>query len=731
MRAEIPSSERGVDMRVKALVFLSIATQALPVLSQEPKVHIVGTQTDTEARRDFVAGTIIISRKRIEESGVRSVEELLKREPAVTVRDGRISLLNLPGYTQILLDGQAAPAGRSPTDLDVIHVEQIEIIKSSAAQYGPFGIAGTINIVTRKTVRKTSTALNAGAQAGDRGAANLAVSHDQSTAGSRLKYSLRLSAMRNNVRRKSRMRQTLSQDGAGELEQWLAVVSEDSHMPIVAVSGNVTWQSVKAGTVTLSPEIYKMGGGGVQTEFREWESGSTLNVKDRDDVTSESFSLPLKWTIKPTGKSYLELIARAYVSRFDTKGTRIDTVSGTDSDIRTRVERHKANTNKLDLDYRVSLDGGHAIRAGVSLLRAKTDGGHDHRINGSQDAALNALGIYRLLRSEQQRLYLQDEWRISESLAGKIGVSGAQNSIDAREGARLAGARFRMWSPSLHLSEKLGGDDKQQLRISLARSFKAPSDQELTQRPEINPLAPCLGSGVCPANTIDTADTSGNLQLRPERGLGLNLSYEHGIGDDSQFTIEVFTRQIEGKLGKQILLENVPWAAVQRYVSRPTNLGNARSTGINFEMELALRDLAKAAPKATVRGSVGLARSRISNLPGPDNYLDKQTPWTAKLGGSYGMKTAPIKFDMDANWGPGQWTRTSLSERAYEPRILELDASMSWSINKDSRLVVGLGAKYPSIHQPISEYSENDQLVRLYTSEKRSARLKLQFDTKL
>lgn len=694
-------------------------------------MHIVGIQTDTEARRDFIAGTIIIGRKRIEDSGVRSVGELLKREPAVTVRDGRISLLNMPGYTQILVDGQAIAAGRSPADLDLIHVQQIEIIKSSAAQYGPFGIAGTINIISRKTARKTSTTLRAGSQAGGRDSVDLAVSHSQSTPGSPLQYSLQLSARRDDVRRESRLTQTFRQSGAGELDQWSARVADDSRMPILSLTGNVTWKSVSAGTVTFSPELYTMGGGTLRNEFRQWENGATQWIRDNADATSRSLALPLRWTFKPTRKSHLELTARTHVSRLDNEETRIDAAAAVNDDIRISVERLKTRTNKLELEYRATLNDGHAIKAGASLLRAKTNEGHAHRINGAEDTALNALGMNRLSRTEQKRLYLQDEWRISESLASKIGISGAQNAIDVDETTRRVGTRFQMWSPSLHLSKKLGSDDKQQLRLSLARSFKAPADQQLTQRSEINLLAPCLSNGVCLSNTIDAADTSGNLQLRPERALGLNLSYEHGIGDDSQLTVEIFTRRIEGKHGNQILLENVAWSAQQRFVSRPTNLGDAHSTGINFEMELALQDLAKAAPQATLRGSVGLASSRISSLPGPDNHLDKQTPWTAKLGGSYGMKTAPIKFDLDANWSPGQWTRTSLSERAYEPRTFEFDASMSWSINKDRRLVVGLGAKYPRLHQPINEYSANDQLIWLCTSEKRSARLTLQFETKL
>ena len=718
-------------MKAKFCLFLSFAILTLPALGQDPTVHIVGTQTDTEARRDFIAGTIIIGRKRIEDSAVRSVGELLKREPAVTVRDGSISLLNLPGYTQILLDGQATPAGRSAADLDLIHVEQIEIIKSSAAQYGPFGIAGTINIISRKSARTSNTHLQGGVQAGDRNAVDLAVSHGQAVPGSPLQYNFQLSARRDDTRRDSHLRQTASQNGAGELHQWSAHAIDDSAMPMLSLTANATWKSGTAGTVVLSPEISTMEERTVRTESRQWGNATTLMSQDSGNATSRSLSLPFRWTFKPTRKRQLELIARVYRARMNIEDKRIDTASATEIDVRFGTERLETQSKKLEFVYTAALNGGHAIKAGTSLLRTRTDENYEHHINGSPDIALNALGMSRLSRTEQKRLFLQDEWRINEHFASKIGMSGAQNANAINETTGRVGTHFRMWSPSLHLSAKLGGDDKRQIRLGLARSFKAPADQQLLQRPEINPLAPCSSSGVCLANTIDTADTSGNLQLRPERARALNLSYEHGIGDESQITVEIFTRRIEGKHGNQILFENVPWSAARRYVARPVNLGTARANGINVEMELALHDLKKTAPKATLRGSVGFARSRIASLPGPDNHLDKQTPWTAKLGGSYGMKTAPVKFDLDANWGPGQWTRTSLSERAYAPRNVECDASMSWSINKDSRLVIDAGTRYPRIHQPINEYFAGEQLVRLYTAEKRSTRIKLQFEKKL
>src|SRR5450830_102604 len=89
-------------------------------------VVVNSRQTDVEASRDFVAGKIIISKKTLEESGVPNVADVLRREPAITVgKDGRIGLLGLPGYTQVLVDGQQG-TGIDPYTMDLLQVEKIE-----------------------------------------------------------------------------------------------------------------------------------------------------------------------------------------------------------------------------------------------------------------------------------------------------------------------------------------------------------------------------------------------------------------------------------------------------------------------------------------------------------------------------------------------------------------------------------------------------------------------------
>ena len=158
------------------MVFFSTQAQAQSEITPiTQKVIVNGSQTDAEESRDFVAGKIIIGKQRIAESGVQNVGEILRREPAISIgRDGRIGLLGLAGYTQVLVDG-APPHGPDVFGIDLVHVERIEIIKSTTAVTGPVGIAGTINIVRRKTERKAFTQLRVGGSStGNSGGADLA-----------------------------------------------------------------------------------------------------------------------------------------------------------------------------------------------------------------------------------------------------------------------------------------------------------------------------------------------------------------------------------------------------------------------------------------------------------------------------------------------------------------------------------------------------------------------------
>ena len=728
-----------MNRRIAMLALTMLAGQVVPGQAKETaepgpqQVVVTASQSDTEARRDFVAGKIVIGRKRIEESGLRTVQELLKREPAVTISgDGRIGLLNMPGYTQILVDGQAPNGALDATTLDLVHVEKIEIVKSSVAEFGPYGIAGTINIVTRAVARKTST--ETGLVLNTRGAyasLNTSLSHNESSSGSPLRWSVNLSASRSATPNTSRVRQVLVLPDGSEQFQSNATISGSSRSDSIIMGSNFTWQRAADDTVSLSPEVYSSRGPTLRHESRRWADGTALDSQQEARDTLNMASLPVRWIFKPTPKSRIELSARTHVSHYDTAQERDDIITARAPIARQILQQRDGNTNSVELAYKVRLDGSHDVKMGGNLRRTMETAIYDYRLAGMPDPALAALGNSRTAKQWKRGAYLQDEWRVSESVAINGGISGSANNFDVDEGSYRATTKFGLWSPSFHVSKKLGDDDKRQLRLSLARNFRAPEINTVTLRPIIHPLAPCPLDGQCGPNSVETADIAGNPGLRPERALGLNLSYEHGFGADSQVTIELFTRNITDKFGTDIALENVTWASGPRYVARPANLGTASSSGIDVEFDLSLRDLSATAPKATVRGSVGLAQSRVSSLPAPDNRLDKQTPWTAKLGASYSLPNHPWKLDVDASWSPSVWVRSSLSERISIARRFDLDASAIWTLSMASRVVFGIKASFPGTTQGINEYFANGDQTRINSTAKNYTGFSLSFDTKL
>ncbi len=702
-----------------------------PVALQE--VVINGSQSDTEARSNFVAGKIVIGRKRIGESGLQNVAEILRREPAITVgKDGRIGLLGLPGYTQVLVDGAPPPPGKEPTDLDLIHVEKIEIVKSSVAEFGPFGVAGTINIVTRKIERKNSTQMNLGTSslAGMLGS-DLSLSHNHSDSGSPLSFNVRLSANQKTTSVESSLTQTVSLLELPQQAQWEGQTLADNRFSSQSASSTVSWQADARNKITFSPSISKMSTDQVRVEHRRWSDGNTLNAQEQTSTPLDTLWSSLSWAHTSDEKGRMELSWTSNHFRSNTETRREVALSSQPATLRRNTQRIETDTDFLKLDYKIGLSSGHDVKAGGHVGRNSIGTEYAYWINGIIDTSLDALGMRREVQQDQRRLFLQDDWRLNDTLALNVGVSGEERVIDLAEGSYRSQARYRMWSPSMHVAKKLTGDSKRQIRISLARTYHAPSLDELTLRPQIHPLAPCPANGLCAGNTIDTADTSGNPSLQPERALGLNISYEHGVGPDSQFVLELYARNIEGKTGTDIVLENVPWSNSPRYVSQPANLGDASVRGIDLEMQLAMRDAWKDAPKLDLRGSIGLARSQISNVPGPENRLDSQTPWRAKLGGSYAVDGLPIKLNVDANWAPAGWVRVNTAQRVFLDRNFDLSANVSWIVQPNMRLVVNVDNLFARPSRRIDEYIASDELVRQQVDTTKHTKIGLRLEMKL
>ncbi|MYN00893.1 outer membrane beta-barrel protein [Pseudoduganella sp. DS3] len=684
-----------------------------------------------EAERDFVAGKLVIGKKAIAESGAQNAGEVLRREPAVTVgKNGQLSLMGLPGYTQILVDGQP-PTAADPMQLDALQIERIEIIKSATAETGPFGLAGTINIVRRKVERKAMTQVRAnGNMAGGQGGGGVTLTSNQLPDASPWSYNYALVADRRNTPglRQYRQEQTI---GGQQVVLYQGEDSSSGRLDMFTGDFNAEVKLTLAHKLRFSAEAGRIVESSGATDQRTWPDARRLAVdkQSRTPMTTRSAAVTWSWNIDD--ESRFELMLRSIATNLDNDYQRFEQWAPGQPRTRFDAWQKDSRNNILDLKYNTELGAGHEISAGAKFSRNSDDTNYLNLVNGLPDLSFGVLGNKVAGRSTTTRFFVQDDWRLDRANALGFGLSTEEHELDLREGPYENRSTYRIWSPTLHFAHKIGGDRKRQLRASLARTFQAPGDYQLMLRPYINYLAPCNAAGQCGANTPDTNDKSGNPKLQPERALGLNLRYSHGFGSGSEFATELYSRRIDNKIGTMLALESVAWANVPRYVSRPANLGEADIYGISFEGRSSAKDFWKDAPALDLNGSVGFSRSHLRDLPGSDNRIPGQLPWRAKLGLSYSVPGMPLKLNADANWLPSDWTRQNLVERAYQSSRFTLNTSAAWKVNPKTRLVFSIDNLVKRKGRQIDEYSAQGLTLTGYSERDSNTRLRVSLDTTL
>ena len=709
------------------VVYCTSAHAQTEATAPPQQVVISGARTDVEAGQDFVAGKIVIGQKKIADSGLQNTGELLRREPAISIdKSGRIGLLGLPGYTQVLVDGQAHTG--DTMNIDLMRVERIEIAKTTTAATGPFGIAGTINIVLRKVQRKASSKLHGNVRTeGGRKGMDLTWSSTGVTDG--FSHTLTLSRWRRLSSAHSSYVQASERPGAGSVPEYAGETHSPGLFESLSANGVLAWTLDASHTLTFSPELARLHSNNDSEEQRRWMSGLASFANQTATNPTNNVYLPLLWDWKIDADSSLAVKLVANGSRSDSRVRRDEVWSPGGPRQRVHAQDRSTRNYFLDLDYAIETEDGHRITAGARFARNDSDSRYTDLVDGRPDPSLAVLGPQTSSHLTSARLFIQDEWRINRRWAVNLGASGERRRYQLIEGPASNRPRFDLWSPSAHLSHRIGGNRKRQLRASLARSYRAPFFDELLLRPTISPYAPCPAQALCGANGIDLADSSGNPALRPERALGLNLSYAHGFGRDSEVSLEFYARDIDDKIAQEVVLVDVPWASVPRYVIRQANLGQARVRGLDLEARLAGKDFSPTLANLELSGSIGLADSTLSDLPGPDNHIAGQSPWRAKLGGSYALQSLPVKLGFDASYLPEDWVRSSVNQRVYESSRRTLNLNASWNVSKTTVFRLNLDNLLPRRKSRIDDYLEGGSIVRLSTWNTNHARIVVRFET--
>ena len=651
-------------------------------------VQITGSRPDdVQERRHSTAAKIIVGREEIDRYGDSTLGEVLKRLPGVTIqgrpgRGGAIRLRGLGnGYTQILLDGERVPPGFSLDSLTPDQIERIEILRAPTAETGARAIAGTINIITRggyskriNDVRLTAVHENGKVQPSASWTRNF-------TAGDFIvNYSLNAFRFdRDNSSTTTTIDRRLD-DGTVTLEQ-----IDDGRLRVsgggVHATARIQWRPEGgADSATLTPILFANRFHSRREGMLEQPVGATPPPYDSAVTTARTGTslarLNGEWTHRFGPEARVEWRAGFGQARAPVNSFRSELTGGTESRTLEEASRSRDTTVTASGKLVAQVFDGHSLVSGVEL--------DSNRRADTRTSLQNGMPILTdfadSINASSLRLaaYAQDEWSASEHWAAHAGLrwEGIRTRGSVEEGQPEASNRSSVWTPLLHAVWKPDPKGRDQVRISLTRSYRSPTLSSLIARPSVNTRYPVPGP-----NTPTQADRAGNPNLRPELATGIDIAVERYLAGSGLLSANVFRRNLTNYMRSVTTLETVSYANVPRYVLRAQNVGDATTEGLELEAKFRASDVIEGAPRIDVRANASVFRSRVRGVPGPDNRLDQQPDYTANVGADHRFASLPLMLGGNLNWTPGYSTRLSDVQWASIGRKLVIDAYGLWTFN--------------------------------------------------
>jgi outer membrane receptor for ferrienterochelin and colicins len=290
---------------------------------------------------------------------------------------------------------------------------------------------------------------------------------------------------------------------------------------------------------------------------------------------------------------------------------------------------------------------------------------------------------------------VQDEWEISPQWQLYLGLRQESIKTESRGTDEPVNNRSSVLSPLAHLTYKFDPKGRDMVRASLTRSYRASGINTLLARPT---LAGAYTDTNAP-NTELAPDRVGNPALAPELATGLDIAYEKYLQGGGMWSVGLFHRRITDLVRNVTTLRTVPWATVPRWVSQPQNFSRATTQGIELEIkgravEL-MPGLVDKANTLNLRAALNLYRSKVDALPGPDNRLDGQQPWSTTLGFDQRLAGLPLTVGGSLSLNPAYDTQLTLDQTQRRSRTHTVDLYGQWVFRPglSMRLAAAQGAQ--------------------------------------
>ncbi len=659
-----------------------------------------GRQNETDQRRQSTAAKIVIGREEIDRYGDSTLGEVLRRLPGVTTpgapgRGGPPRLRGLgSGYTQLLIDGQRLPPGFSLESLTPEQVARIEILRAPTAETGARAIAGTINIVLREGLKRRVNDLRLGVGA-ENGEVSPSLNWNHNDSDGPLTYTLAASLFDSRRRSESLTETRIEELDTGTLRSDRSEAGQSESQRLgMNLSARLQWRLGEAGdTLTVSPSVFtsrsESEGASVLTE-RGTEAPLYDSASTQGDGRSTSGRVNAQWRQRlGIGRLEVNAAGGGTENRNHSQRTELGGAAGlrVTDDRRSTRERTALANAKLSslLGGSVEVPGSeHTVVGGVELEAA--DRTETRTVLGT--GAIDESDSGDNLESSNLRLaaYVQDEWQLSPQWSTSAGLrwEGIHTRGEAEDGSRPEN-RSSVWTPLLHALWRPDPKSRDQLRISLTRSYRSPGLGSLIAQPSINNRFP-VDSPNGGKNEPLSPDRVGNPDLRPELATGIDIAVERYPAGGGVLSANLFHRRIDDLIRSVTSLQTVSWATSQRYDAQEQNIGDATTQGIELEAKFRLDQLIDDAPRVDLRGNLSLYRSDVASVPGPDNRLDQQARGVANLGADYRLRGLPLLVGGSLNWVPSYRTQLSAEQSVTVGSKSVFDAYALWTVNPDLAL---------------------------------------------
>ena len=654
------------------------------------RVEIKSNRDNTmEERRQSTAAKIVIGREELDKQGDATLGEVLKRLPGVTIqgapgRGGAIRMRGLGGgYTQILLDGQRVPPGFSIESLTPEMVEKVEIMRAPTAETGARAIAGTINIILREGQRANPDDLKVGTSF-ENGHRSESLNWVRNLKSEPLNGTLTVSAM-NSWRPEDITTLTDSDvDAEGRIPAWSSKRERHTLSPGqrqgMNANARLMWRGEQGKALILMPfmvysEFSSLGYvnltenkfiNGIQQPFAS-DSANTKNnsrfVMTRlNGQWNQRFSADDRFEFKfGLGESH-------HKYRFSQVAQGTTGLLNTLEELQSFKDLSQSWIGKLT---HVSTNG-HQYVSGFELEGVR-------RTEEATGEVADEVGNMRA-RTQRWALYTQDEWTINPNWSAHAGIR--YESI-LTEGSNEEGEKRNksgVLTPLLHAVWKPIPQSRDQVRMSLTRSYKTPTLFNLVARTALSREA----------NSPTRPDRMGNPGLKPELATGIDIAVERYLAEGGVLSANLFRRNISDLI-RYVTSEryDTVWAPGQRrFVTSPQNVGDAITQGLELEAKFRLNQVWADALAVDIRSNLSLFGSKVLDVMGPSNRLDQQPSMTANFGADYRIRAIPLTLGGNVNINPDYTTRRTEQQWAYQGSKRVVDVYGLWRFSPATALRV-------------------------------------------